>query len=152
VSDGAQISIQRFSDLSFTRVVQDLTITTVGAPGQSGASPAVFGTAGAVISGDRAIAFANDGRLVHANSSDAAHAGAYAGISLGAAQVNAQVQYQRTGTLTAGFWTWTPGLVFVGLDGQLTQVPPTSGYVLAVGWAVNATTIDLKPGVPYLRS
>lgn len=36
MSDGAQISITRYSDLTFTRVVQDVTISPVGAPGAPG--------------------------------------------------------------------------------------------------------------------
>jgi hypothetical protein len=36
MSDGAQILIERFSDLSFTNVVQEIAIQVVGAPGQPG--------------------------------------------------------------------------------------------------------------------
>lgn len=56
---------------------------------------------------------------------------------------------QFGGTLTDGSWNWSPGHVWCGANGVLTQTPPTSGAVCIVGRVVNATTIliELEPTI-----
>jgi hypothetical protein len=153
VSDGAQIDFVRYDGASMSRVVQQVTLSRVGAPGQPGSgggSSDQTGVAGAVISGDRALAWRADGSLGHMDATDAAQRFKYAGISVGAAGVGAPVTFRKIGLIVANFWTWTQGNVFVAADGQLTQAVPTSGVIQPIGFAINATTIDLKPGLPYI--
>ena len=132
---------------------EQVAMTSVFLGGATGSNdPVQVGLAGATISGDRALAFRDDGLLVHMDNADTTRALAYAGISLGAATAGTTVQFKKSGLITANFWSWVAGPVFVGGDGQLTQSAPSSGVLLAIGWAVDATSIDLKPGNPIKRS
>jgi hypothetical protein len=70
------------------------------------------------------------------------------GITLGAGQLGAAVQYVSRGLMAEASWAWQAGApVFVGLAGVLTQTPPASGPARRVAWALSATEInvDLHP-------
>ncbi|MNR50449.1 hypothetical protein D3C85_1699640 [compost metagenome] len=41
-------------------------------------------------------------------------------------------------------WTWQPGRIWLGAEGQLTQAPPATGFDLLIGSAVSATRINLN--------
>lgn len=117
-----------------------------GAQGPVGPGGGSFtGTAGQVISGHMALRWDDGGDLVYASSDDDdQYSGAYAGISLGAAQDDADVTYQTDGLVTLSGWAWAQGPVFVGLNGALTQTPPTTGILTMVGYSPTPTSIDLR--------
>lgn len=118
--------------------------------GGSGGTADPTALAAATISGDRAVMWDGSGALVMCDKDDARARG-YAGISLNAANVGEVVTYRKVGPITANFWAWSAGPVFVASNGQLSQVPPTSGYLVPVGWAADSTHIDLKPSLIIKR-
>lgn len=138
IGDGSS----RWTDLNY--------FTTGGGGGGSDNGTTQVALAGTTISGDRAVAF-EDGLLVHASSAVPDLAFSYAGISLNAASIGDVVTYKKIGTVSANFWSWTVGSVFLGTDGQLTQTPTLSGILLNIGWALDAQTIDLHPSLPIRR-
>lgn len=122
-----------------------------GPPGRQGLPGASAGlvtyVAAAMLSGDKALMFAGPGRVVHADPSAPGYV--YAGIALGAAQIDDAVEVRSQGDVQTGFWVWTPDLpVFTAPGGDLTQVPPTTGRRHLIGWAIDAQTIHLDPEPP----
>lgn len=60
-----------------------------------------------------------------------------------------------SGLFTLGSWSWTVGApVLAGLNGNLTQTPPTDGYIAMIGHAVNSDTIliNIEPSVLLVAS
>lgn len=75
---------------------------------------------------------------------DADHIDLLAGITITAASGAGQsVTVQRTGPLNASGLNLTPGPVWLGIDGALTQTPPDDGYDVLVGYATAEQRIFL---------
>lgn len=54
-------------------------------------------------------------------------------------------------SLTESAWAWTPGRVYLGAPGALTQTPGATGAILEVGRAVSATTVEFDIQTAILR-
>lgn len=55
----------------------------------------------------------------------------------------------QSGVLTDSSWSWIPGEpLFLSASGIITQTPPTTGYSVIVGTAINATTMQVKLDTP----
>jgi len=72
------------------------------------------------------------------------------GITVTAAQEGGSIKVQRDGTIETPGWTWAEGLVFLGMDGLLTQVVPTTGWEVVVGYAPSPTRLNLDFDEPVL--
>jgi len=95
------------------------------------------------------VVYELDGVVRYLDSHDTAHIELASGVTLGAAELGEQVQVQRSGAIDDENWSWTPGPVWLGAAGALTQTPPTAGYSLVVGVALSATrlAVDLQPPI-----
>lgn len=105
--------------------------------------------AAAALSGHRAVLLNPGGQAVYA-SSDQPTALAVLGITTGAAASGATAFIQIQGEMVEPSWNWTPqALVFLGLNGLLTQAVPTSGYQVVLGVAQTPTSlfISLEPAI-----
>ena len=112
-----------------------------GSPGLSGGATTVL--AGQALGGQRVVTVTG----FHASPADA---NAIAGITKAAGLTGTAVEIVVQGLMSEPSWTWTPAApVFVGLLGVLTQLPPVSGNLRRVAWALSATTInvDLSPTI-----
>ena len=118
-----------------------------GIPGPTGGS-ALQKVAAVPLSGHRMV-FSTDGLAVdYADCGSLANRANTLGMTLGAADQGATVNVQRTGEVIHSGWSWADGPVFLGHDGNLTQVlPPTAVFSLIVGFAMNPTTLFLDQGV-----
>jgi hypothetical protein len=115
-----------------------------GPPGQAGASYLQY-PAAVALSGHRGVYIAADG--VRYASNDAENARALAGVTLGAANAGESVQVQTSGEISEPSWTWiVEQPVYLGLNGALTQVPPSSGVQVVVGLAVAPTKLLVRIG------
>ena len=104
--------------------------------------------AGVTLGGGR-IVCASGGAMVYASSDDLSTIEGVTGITLNAAAMGANVNVRPGGEVSDSGWSWTSGQdLFLGLNGVMTHTPPTSGYVLCVGWAISATTIFVKFETP----
>ena len=63
------------------------------------------------------------------------------GITNGSYSINTLATVYVYGTVTNSSWNWLPGLVYLNVDGTLTQTIPTSGYQIQIGKAIDTTTI-----------
>lgn len=85
-----------------------------------------------------------DGEVFALDSGDADHIDMLLGITLTAAAAGEPVNVQRSGVIDDAGWSWTPGLVWLGVDGRLTQTPPADGFDVLIGAATSATRITLN--------
>lgn len=114
----------------------------VGIPGPAGGS-ALQRTAGETLSALRAV-YELHGQVFLLDQADAIHIDFLLGITLNAADISTPVNVQRSGVLDDVSWNWLPGRVWLGAQGLLTQIPPTSGFDLLIGTAVSPTRITLN--------
>jgi len=113
-----------------------------GIPGPAGGE-AVQRLAGEVISALQAV-YELNGQVHLLDYRDDAHIDLLLGITLTAAGAGAPVNVQRSGVLEDSNWSWTPGRVWLGPDGSLTQTPPADGYCVLIGSATSATRLTLN--------
>lgn len=126
-----------------------------GVPGRPGPPGPAGGTSveypiGTTIFGLRAVR-ADNGLLYHPDLQDVSHAMQTFGIALQSATTGL-VLVQLSGQLMEQSWTWSPGAVYCGQDGQLTQVIPPTGWLLSVGRAIGPTTINIDIDTPFVRA
>lgn len=125
----------------------DVYVLAAGAQGPAGVDGSVLAaqltkTAGASLSGHRAVVLNNDGEAIYADSSTISHRDKVLGITTGAASAAAPVTIQTYGELVEPSWAWTlDEPVFLGLTGLLTQTVPVSGFVQRIGFPLTATSL-----------
>lgn len=118
-----------------------------GPPGPPGAT--LRGTAAAVLNGHRAVAW-SAGLLVHADPASPALSHSCAGIVEQAAQVGESVPIRADGVVTFSGWTWSPGPVWFGTDGVLTQTQP-AGRSRVIGFGTgDKLNIGLQPPIDII--
>jgi hypothetical protein len=67
-----------------------------------------------------------NGQLNYASNDNVAHLAAPLWITTGAASPGSPVDVLITGLMVEPSWSWTPGPVYLGANGQLTQTPPAA--------------------------
>lgn len=76
---------------------------------------------------------------------DADHIDLMCGITVTAASSSGQeVEVRRAGPVDLTGTSFTPGRVYLGAGGGLTQTPPDDGYLVVVGYAVSQTRLYLS--------
>lgn len=124
---------------------------TPGPPGPPGpATPPVVLVAAETIHGRRAVKAVN-GQAYHPSINIDDDAEQVIGIALNSSNIGGAVQVRTVGTVSEPSWTWNPGYVYVGSDGVLTQTPSANGWLLSIGKAINATTIDVDVDTAFFR-
>lgn len=99
--------------------------------------------AGTVLSALRVV-YESQGRVFLLSADDEAHADLVLGLTLTSSDQGAPVAVKRAGVVDDQTWSWVPGQVWLGANGNLTQTPPADGVDLAVGTAVSATRLVLN--------
>lgn len=139
-----------------TTVVTVPTIVAVAAPGPQGpvgpqglAGPAGSGTAtftaGITVSGHRMVIRQADGTVTYADWTTVGSAPLW--MTLGAASSGATVTAQFSGVVDEPSWTWTPGPLYLGATGLITQTVPTASagavFLTQIGFATSPTSVVL---------
>jgi len=98
------------------------------------------------ISGHRAIVSTGNGAR-YPSTSVSADGDLIVGISTNAADDGDEVIVRTNGEIVEPSWNWTPGPIFAGNNGVLTQTPPSGAWIRQVGVAVAPTkvVVDLRP-------
>jgi hypothetical protein len=117
-----------------------------GQPGPSGGS-AVQRQAGETISALRLV-YELDGVVRYLDHEDAEHINLALGLSLASGDAGTEVDVQLSGSVDESTWSWSPGPVWLGAQGFLTQLPPDDGFLLYVGTAVSPTRLILNIDQP----
>lgn len=121
-----------------------------GIPGPTGGS-ALQRTAGATLSA-LVVVYEEDGEVFALDKDDDANIDQLLGLTVTAADLGEPINVQRSGEVNNSGWALTPGRVYLGASGALTQTPATNGNDVLIGRAVSATrllldiqdTIDLE--------
>lgn len=85
---------------------------------------------------------------VYASAAILADLGTVIGVTTGAAAAGADVAVVSSGAIDEPSWAWAPGPVWLGLDGNLTQIPPAGAFVQQIGVAVGPTRLIVSLGPP----
>lgn len=138
------------------RVTAGSAMGAQGPPGLDGADggQSINRTAATALGGHRVVRSTAASTVGYADATNTEHGDDTVGITVGAAAEDAEVEVQRTGSLTFGGWSWTQGLpVFLSTNGTLTQTPPddTHAFSQIVGHAESATAlfIQIEPPIYY---
>jgi hypothetical protein len=106
-------------------------------------------TASINLSALRAVILDNAGQFAYADSGTPSHAYRVAGILPYAISQGTEGVAYRLGEISDAVWNWARGSpIYLGTNGQLTQSPPTTGFLLVLAQPVSATTINLQPPSP----
>lgn len=90
------------------------------------------------------VVYESQGRVYLLSADDEAHADLVLGLTLTSSDQGASVAVKRAGVVDDMTWSWVPGQVWLGANGNLTQTPPSAGVDLAVGTAVSATRLVIN--------
>ena len=113
----------------------------IGIPGPAGGS-AVQRRYGETLSALKVV-YELEGLVFSLDYRDEEHIHLALGVTLTSGEQATLGNVQRSGTIEDSAWTWSPGRVWLGADGSLTQVAPVAGYDLLIGFAPSATRINL---------
>lgn len=102
------------------------------------------------LEGHRVVIGDGAGGAAYADSSNPVHLGRVIGITAGAVDDGQQVMIQISQTMTDSSWTWSPGDVYLGTNGMLTQLVPAVGFEQVVGSALSPTQISISIHRPVL--
>jgi hypothetical protein len=111
------------------------------------ASGIVTVIAGTNLSGHVVVRIEN-GIAYSCGSDNQAYIGHAIGITTGGALAGGTIAVQLHGELTEPTWSFTPGFVWIGSGGILTQTAPTTGFLQTIGRAINATVLQIDLSVP----
>lgn len=131
------------------------TAGTQGPPGPPGPAggQALVKTADVTLSGHRVVRATSALGVNYADNQTPSHAATVVGVTTGAALLGAAVIVQVSGEIVEPSWAWTPNLpVYCGPNGTLTQTPPSSGWLLEIGFAVAATQLFIRAKTPIFLS
>ena len=120
-----------------------------GVPGPAGGATTVI-VGATPLSGHSAVAVDAGGMLIKADCTNPAHQGAVLGLMANAYSPGDQAVVQTAFTLEHAGWTWTPGPVFVGTAGQLTQTLPVGAVfsqVVAHALSPTLVLVDVQPPI-----
>jgi hypothetical protein len=109
----------------------------------------VFLRASQNLSGHRVVKVVADG-ADYASASEPGDAALVVGITVGATLATDLAKIQTSGELIEPSWNWQLGPVFNDVDGQLTQVNPSTGYSLVVGIAAEPTKLLISLKSPIV--
>lgn len=84
-----------------------------------------------------------DGNVAALDYRDDDHIDLICGITV-SATAGGDVDVQRAGQLDDASWNWTPGRVWLGVNGALTQTPPADGNDVLIGYAVSPDRIYIE--------
>lgn len=140
--------------LWLTEVIDGAIATHNASPGahggQAGGSRIVL-VSGVALSGDRVVMADATGLAVYVDGTNPAHAGRALGVTVGAAMLGQSVEIATSEELSENSWNWSPGLIFVGALGSLTQTPPVGGFTQPVATVIAPTRILVNVQPATLR-
>ncbi|MBD2489009.1 hypothetical protein [Aulosira sp. FACHB-615] len=88
----------------------------------------------------RMVTLNTSGEVIYADNINPDHIASVWAINKTSVATGQTVTGQTFGEVENLAWSWTPqDPIFLGANGTLTQIPPTTGFVLIVGWAMTAT-------------
>lgn len=115
-----------------------------GTGSESTSTVIVTANAASALSGHRAVTRLANGTIGYVSNDNPAHTNVPVWITAAAAESGAPVNAVAYGLVTEPSWSWSPGAVFLGPNGALTQTAPqapSASFLSRIGTAFSATTI-----------
>lgn len=106
--------------------------------------------AGINISIHKVVQPVGDGTVIYADNRQIPQVGRTLGISYISALAGDVVPIVTSGEINEPTWNWNPGEVYLGIDGGLTQTPPTSKILQVVGVAMTPTRLCVGVQLPII--
>lgn len=129
-----------------TKVVK-VNLGQQGPQGIPGIGAGFFGTVAENISGGRVVTSDSNGEIIYSNDIYPL------GISTNAATIGGVVNILSTGSIIDPAFNFTPSLpIYQGLNGALTQLVPSFGFIQQVGIAKSQTEIAIGIKSPIILS
>ena len=102
------------------------------------------------VGGHRMVTVDENGEILHADSDLILDGKQTIGMTLQAALAGSECEIAITGDeVTEPSWNWiTTSSIYLGDDGVLTQIAPTSGFVLIVAVPLTSTSIRVRIEMP----
>ena len=102
---------------------------------------ATIAVAGEFINGHR-IVTRMIGSIYHADRETPSHQSQVLGMSLNAGNISDSINIITMGYVNEPSWSWTPDKpLFLNNDGQMTEIPPTSGFLIQVAQSISSTEV-----------
>jgi hypothetical protein len=109
--------------------------------------------AGHTLSGHRIVTTNDDGALVYADHDDMSQLNRPVWLVENAWSTGDLATAVAQGPAFETSWSWTPGLaVFIGSEGQLTQTPPSTGWLRKIASVAEVQGIWFDPQPPIVLS
>ena len=145
------MSLTILGGLTATAVVPQTIIPTtiVGIPARPG-TLTILPAASQALSALRAVRFTSAVTVDYVDPTDLAQGHQAVGITMHAAVAGANVTVLTAGEMQDTSWNWTPGPVFIGAYGSLTQLPPSAPlkWSRVVAIAETPTVLWVAPQPP----
>jgi hypothetical protein len=139
-----------------TEPVHKVIVSDLGVKGDAGIQgiqgPGTTDTtvsAGESINGHRVVTRVL-GNIYHADKDTLSHQSQVLGLSTHSGVASTDVNVLTMGYIVEPSWNWTPDKpLFLGSGGLLTEVPPTTGFLLQVAQSISQTEVwvNIKVGI-----
>lgn len=134
------------------RPVINFSLACAGPPGPAGVGGVFTLIAGETVDVGEVVKSVG-GQLFLASSNETlTDAVNIVGVVSTGASIGLGADVTSSGKVTNPAWSLSDGLVYLGLAGQITQTPPTTGVFLKIGTALDSTTISVDIETPILRA
>lgn len=102
--------------------------------------------AGQTLERQRIVTLDSNTQLIHADHTNLTHAGRVIGLTLESATLGESIEVHSFGLVSEPSWNWdiTQPSVFLSNAGQITQTPPTSGFINVIGHVASATQLFIN--------
>lgn len=91
--------------------------------------------------GGHRVVVATENGCNYADSADTSHINRVIGMTKSAWSLGDLVEVFNGGEIIEPSWSWNVGAVYLGSNGLLTQIPPTTGFIQQIGVALSATKL-----------
>jgi hypothetical protein len=111
----------------------------------------VYAIADENLSGGKVVVMNENNKFIYADNTNVTHAGRIAGITTGAIMQNSDGMVIASGLLIEPVWAWNINEpIFLGLNGALTQIEPTIGFLQVIGVATSTTSMFINIREPII--
>jgi hypothetical protein len=143
--DDLVVTINDSANVALDVLEENAYVLEIAAASPGSELPPVTLQAGASISAYRAVYVGTDGKIYLLSSNDSANAHAFIGFTKQAVVTDQHTELHVGGVVENNSWSFEPNdAIFIDNMGRASNIPPTNGVNLFVGFAISTTKIFLQ--------